>query len=995
VDSLLSSCTLFCSEGAHAIQKIGSFIEVDYSFEGASYFSVVFAGPFTLPESFLLSTEISGHGTATNLEIKCVLSDETTVWWYIIRDFRYGNSATQLNIGRGHFTFAWGDAVVPFHEVRRIEVTLTGGLGHKGTIRVDPIMVTTCAVPVAQAAVKSIATPKGVIDFTFLDVEQAIELDWKVDMPSDSLEVRFYEYALLGGIVLYWAQDQIPECYELQWLRSDGSWVVGDVVEKGGFRTYHRWPFGEAAGLRFQIRKTQPGKPSILQRLDLKSPKFGKSWNALYEDRAAQSPRGVYPRAFLGEQSYWTVFGVKGGHRKGLINEEGQVELGYNLPSIEPFIRIKRAEKDSGLLSWDGCTYTHELVDEYLPLPVVTRRYKEIQLTVRAWADFVDGKEHLFTDYQVTNLLAEPMRCELLIAMRPFLVNPQWQDLNVRGGFNPIWELGVELGRMRFRVDEGVFTLESEQGASEFFLSTYWSGDVIADDCCSSDSCSVTDTLGHCSGVLRYSEMYGANESRKFGFRLSFGEVAAPLTRQFLDDSFQRTRNNWHELLNQFSLDINAVAQVGRTFKAQVGYIFTNLFGPWIQPGTRCYRRSWIRDGSLTSSALLRCGYHNEVRAFIEAYVTYVGKNGAVPCVVDGRGADHTPEYDSQGEFLFLLAEYYRFTGDRQLVETHWSQVRAVVSEIARLSDLTMGQEVGEHCRGLLPPSISHEGYSNKAAFSFWDDFWGVKGLRDALFLVKELGSSQEVQWFSDAYETFKSRVLDCLRKSIMKHGIDYIPGAADLGDFDPCSTTIGVDPCEVFEAQDRSILEATFCQYWDFFEGRSKIFGGTDSYTPYEWRVVGTLSRLQMNQQAQAALKFFLSHSRPAGWCHWGEVIWGDQRMPRFIGDAPHGWVGSDYLRSIYSLLIRWEGDEVFFGEGVPEEWWRAGFSLKLRIPQGWLLARCITVKESGYFDLELTVDATLGGPVPVIVLTVPATTTISWRVFGAGSRLVQTILG
>ena len=50
MDSLLSSCTLFCSEGAHAIQKIGSFVEVDYSFEGASYFSVVFAGPFTLPE---------------------------------------------------------------------------------------------------------------------------------------------------------------------------------------------------------------------------------------------------------------------------------------------------------------------------------------------------------------------------------------------------------------------------------------------------------------------------------------------------------------------------------------------------------------------------------------------------------------------------------------------------------------------------------------------------------------------------------------------------------------------------------------------------------------------------------------------------------------------------------------------------------------------------------------------------------------------------------
>ena len=38
--------------------------------------------------------------------------------------------------------------------------------------------------------------------------------------------------------------------------------------------------------------------------------------------------------------------------------------------------------------------------------------------------------------------------------------------------------------------------------------------------------------------------------------------------------------------------------------------------------------------------------------------------DGKVPCCVDRRGADPVPEHDSHGEFIYLVAEYYRYTGD-------------------------------------------------------------------------------------------------------------------------------------------------------------------------------------------------------------------------------------------------------------------------------------------------------------------------------------------
>ncbi len=113
-----------------------------------------------------------------------------------------------------------------------------------------------------------------------------------------------------------------------------------------------------------------------------------------------------------------------------------------------------------------------------------------------------------------------------------------------------------------------------------------------------------------------------------------------------------------------------------RSLQRQLGYILVNRDGPAIQPGSRAYARSWIRDGALTSAALLRLGprrggarVHRVVRAATST------PNGKVPCCVDRRGADPVPEHDSHGEFIYLVAEYYRYTGDRALRGAMWPHV--------------------------------------------------------------------------------------------------------------------------------------------------------------------------------------------------------------------------------------------------------------------------------------------------------------------------------
>src|SRR6185436_7573937 len=65
-----------------------------------------------------------------------------------------------------------------------------------------------------------------------------------------------------------------------------------------------------------------------------------------------------------------------------------------------------------------------------------------------------------------------------------------------------------------------------------------------------------------------------------------------------------------------------------------------------------------------------------------------------------------------------------------------------------------------------------------------------------------------------------------------------------------------------------------------------------------------------------------FLRDRRPQGWNQWPEVVWRDPRAPKFLGDLPHGWVGSDFLRSFLDLFA-WEGeDTLVLAAGIPDSW-------------------------------------------------------------------------
>jgi hypothetical protein len=96
---------------------------------------------------------------------------------------------------------------------------------------------------------------------------------------------------------------------------------------------------------------------------------------------------------------------------------------------------------------------------------------------------------------------------------------------------------------------------------------------------------------------------------------------------------------------------------------------------------------------------------------------------------------------------------------------------------------------------------------------------------------------------------------------------------------------------------------------------------------------------RLGWRERAHDLLTFFLAGRRPAAWNQWPEVVGRDTR-PRFVGDLPHGWVASDFIRSVLDLFAyeREADHALVLGAGIPPEWIEGeGVTVKnLRTPYG-----------------------------------------------------------
>ena len=928
---------LIASEGVsisvHSAPGVkGNALRIDFNFRsGAGYCGIQKKWPMSLPENYRFSYYLRGQAPSNNLEFKLLDATGDNVWWQNQRNMKFPEQWQKILVKKRNISFAWGPATQRnLSAVDKIEIMIAAGSGGRGSLYIDELMYQEL-----EPAVTAIPTPRvSVTSFQpghepLLMVDHDPQTAWSSAPESvpQQIDLDLSRISEIGGFTIDWDNHHFARKYDVLSSFDGQQWErVYRISDGQGGREYIPLKELETKRIRLQLQESVSQGYGI-RELTIQDMGFSETPEALYRVLARESRRGNYPRYLLNEQSYWTVVGVPTDRKEALLNEDGSVEVDKSSFSIEPFVRIH-----DRLFTWSDVDKQQRLCRDFIPIPTVSWKADSFALDITAFASGQAGAANLFVQYDITNCSPITIQPELLLTVRPFQVNPPWQFLNWPGGIAPIHAIESQSNRLIVNQQKEIFY---SQPFDDVLLRSFAQGDISRYVCMDHwpEQHTVQDSLGFASAAMRWKCTLPPATRRSVTLMIPFDGRG---DSRFFDTAFMTglqdsIRLSWRQQVNQVQLTVPPAGQkMVDVLRSNLAYILINRDGPGIQPGSRSYDRSWIRDGSLTSAALLRFGITEPVKEFIEWYAQNLFPSGKAPCVVDQHGPDPVPENDSNGQFIFAVWQYYRFTHDIGFLQNQFNRIKAAVAYMDSMTDLRSsdyyrhGNDSLHAFYGLLPESISHEGYSAKPMHSYWDDFFALLGYKNAVDIAHILQMKTEMNTFACSRDRFQKNLYASLAYAFKNNKIDYIPGCVELGDFDATSTSIALFPCEEWHHLPQPQATNTFARYFDYFTRRLDPLFSWRDFTPYEVRLIGSFIRMDEPEKAWQLIDFFLSCQRPAGWNHWAEIVWKEERLPRFIGDMPHTWCGSDFINSVRMLFVY--EDEVLenlvLGAGLPASW-------------------------------------------------------------------------
>jgi hypothetical protein len=898
----------------------GNAIRFDYDFtKGTGYGGIQKRFPIDLPDNYEFTFYFKAESPANNFEIKFIDSTGNNVWWVNNRNYNFPAEWKKIRIKKRHINFAWGPTTdQSLKRIDRIEFTISSFVGGKGTIWIDdlkfePLQPEAQSYPIPSITASSFIknhSPDFIID-------NSNETYWQSSGVKDQdVVIDFKTRREFGGLQINWMKDNYAKSYNVLLSEDGKKWEkVYSVQSNQSDVCFIRLPEAEAKYVKIDLIKSNSEKGFGMCGIKFLDIKSSMTPNDFLIYTAENSPAGNYPRYFLKQASYWTITGVNNDVKEALINEDGMVEVDKALFSIEPMIKI-----DDSLYNWSNVKSIQSLgfsedKSDFNFVPSVCWQCNDLKFVTGVTSSGDANKNSMLDiSYSFNNLSDRPKDFEFYLLIRPYQVNPYYQFLNLTGGVGKINSIKEKDGRV-IVIDDKV--LLSGKKYDSFGVSIFDEGNIV--DLLRKGNIppnkSAVDPSGLANGVIKYSFHLKPGEHTGFFVVVPFyGKKSRneKLSNDYIEEESNKANEFWKAKVSHIKFNLPESAnRIVNTYKSNLAYILINRDKAGIQPGSRSYERSWIRDGALTSSALLKSGIVKEVKDFIDWYADHQYENGKVPCVVDSRGPDPVPENDSHGEMIYLIREYFNFTKDTTFLRSKNKNVLKAVEYIESLiaerstDHFKYGNDSVRAYYGLVTESISHEGYSAKPMHSYWDNFFTMKGLKDAAEIQKILGEKESYERLKKIRDTFKENLYNSLELAMKTRKINYLPGCVELGDFDATSTTIALTPCNELNNLPKPQVYNTFDKYYEFFKNRRD--GKTDwiNYTPYENRLIGSFILLDQPERAHELIAFFLNDQRPQGWNSWAEVVWKDYRIPRCIGDMPHTWVGSDFINAIRAMFV------------------------------------------------------------------------------------------
>ncbi len=634
--------------------------------------------------------------------------------------------------------------------------------------------------------------------------------------------------------------------------------------------------------------------------------------------RKAGKLKGFYPGWLEGKQVYWTVCGLKKGDNEVAFSEYGVVEDGF---SIIPYIMV-----EGKLLNYTDFTVSQSLVNGRIPIPSVVWNSKKVRLDIEVLRIF--GEKSLVR-YAIKNISGKELNFGFYLNIKPFYIHPDW----VYGGVSRIKKLRKDREclvvndkkKVIYLVGGGDIVLYNDIEVDEIEnIDGIFNGNVLR----------LEDDRGMLSAMTRHKVFLRPGEKRNIYIMLEESgdnfSIAEKDVDGFYKDTKQKMTAYWELIKGNFNIELPN-KKLEDTFWANVAYIYINgnKYGPC--PGSRVYNKIWMRDGAVSCAALLRIGDADYIKNFLLWVSEYIGEDGFVPFMLDKDGnipdyAKKWREYDSQGEYVYAVSEYYRFSRDKNFLNIVFPKVIKALKYLKGIRKKTLRDDyllnggIRRSYYGILPPSNSHEGYF-PPRHSYWDDFWAVCAFENGIFLAREIGMWDDYRWLYEEKVELEKNLVKSVETTMKCKNIEYIPGSADLGDFDPNATAIVFFPANCYKLLKKKWLKDTFDKFYKEIvhrESENIYF----SRSVYELRTAFPYMFFGDTEKMWHIINMNLKDLMPEEWREWCETILRNKRDRDYIGDMPHSWAGAIYVNLIRNIFVYEEDGYINLFTGIPDEW-------------------------------------------------------------------------
>jgi hypothetical protein len=317
--------------------------------------------------------------------------------------------------------------------------------------------------------------------------------------------------------------------------------------------------------------------------------------------------------------------------------------------------------------------------------------------------------------------------------------------------------------------------------------------------------------------------------------------------------------------------------------------------GAEITPGPTTYHRFWFRDAAFMLAALDRYGLHTEAA---EVLASYPGRQR-----VDGFFLSQPREWDANGCALWSLAEHWRLTRDRDLIDPMVVSIAKGVHWIERKRRAKRRRRDPE-LQGLYPAGVSAE-HLGPFDYFYWDDFWGIAGLLAAAELLQATDQRDAAEDASRLASSFRDDLDASLAVVGKRLGTPAIPaGPRRRLDAGVIGSLVACEPLHLLAPDDPAIVatieevRTRHCQGPAFFQAISHTGLGT-----YLTVQVAMVELAAGDRRALDRLAWLLDAATPT-WT-WPEAIH-PQLGGGCMGDGHHGWAAADFLSLVRNLLVR-----------------------------------------------------------------------------------------